>query len=103
MRNERPVTSSRAYVARGQRPYSVELHIEELVLHGFPPGDRLRIAQAIERELAQLLVTQGAPPLVTRDQNLARLDAGAFEVEQGARPERIGLQVARSVYGGMDR
>ena len=29
----------------------VELHIEELVLHGFPPRDRARIGDAVQAEL----------------------------------------------------
>ena len=29
------------------KPQNVELHIEELVLHGFAPGDRHRIGEAV--------------------------------------------------------
>ena len=41
--------------------HNIELHIEELVLHGFSPSDRYRIAEAIERELVQLFSRQSAP------------------------------------------
>jgi len=30
---------------------AIQFHIEELVLHGFSPGDRHRIADALERQL----------------------------------------------------
>jgi len=46
----------------GSRTASVvELHIEELVLHGFRSGDRFHIGDALERELVRLLGKQGLP------------------------------------------
>ncbi len=33
------------------KPYNIELHIEELVLHGFSPNDRHAIGEAVQREL----------------------------------------------------
>ena len=38
-----------------------ELNIEELVMHGFTPGDRHRIGEAVEQELTQLLADRGVP------------------------------------------
>ena len=32
------------------RTSNIKLHIEELVLHGFAPGDRYTIADAVERD-----------------------------------------------------
>ena len=61
----------------GVKP-NVELHIEELVLHGFEPGDRDQIAQAVERELARLLLAEGGlPPSVAQNGGLFHLDGGA--------------------------
>ena len=40
---------------------SLELHIEELVLHGFAPGERYAIGETVEHELALLLGEQGVP------------------------------------------
>src|SRR5262245_23753561 len=84
-------------------PPSVELHIEELVLHGFAPGDRYRITEAIERELTRLLAEGGVPPSLARGGEVGRLDGGAFESVQGARPEAVGVQVAQAIYRGMSR
>jgi hypothetical protein len=81
-------------------PHSIELHIEELVLHGFVPGDRYRIADAVERELARLFAEQGVPPALAQEAEVARWDAGAFEIAPGARVEAVGAQVAHKVYGG---
>ncbi|HEX9867630.1 MAG TPA: hypothetical protein VGC99_03370 [Candidatus Tectomicrobia bacterium] len=82
---------------------SLEVYIEELVLHGFPTGDRYRIAEAVERELARLFAEQGVPPSFTRGADIPRLDGGGFEVAQGSKPEVIGAQVAEAVYRGLSR
>lgn len=82
---------------------SIELHIEELVLHGFAPGDRYRIGEAVKDELVRLLTEQGVPRTLASDGEVARLDGGAFEVKPGSGAEAIGVQVARAVYGGFGR
>ena len=84
------------------KPMNLELRIEELVLHGFEPGDRYRIGAAVERELTRLFAKQeGTPPSLARGREVARLDGGVFEVTPGSRAEVIGAQVARTVYGGL--
>jgi hypothetical protein len=84
------------------KPAKVELHIEQLILHGFAPGDRYRIADALERELASLLGT-GVPWSLTHSLDVERLDSGAFHTAPGAPGETIGGQVAQAVYRGLKR
>jgi hypothetical protein len=83
------------------RPTNVELHIEELVLHGFASGDSYQIGEAVERELAHLFTEEGTPPLLAQGNEIERLDGGAFEVKPGSKAEAIGAQLARAVYGGL--
>lgn len=80
---------------------NIELHIEELVLHGFAPGDRSRIGEAVEGELTRLLTERGVPPFLMRGGETGRLDVGTFEVTSGSRAEKLGSQVAQAVYGGL--
>lgn len=80
---------------------NVELHIEELMLHGFAPGDRYRVGEAVERELQRLLAEQGAPDLLNGSVVLARIDAGSFNLDQNAKSEMIGAQVAQAIYSGL--
>ena len=82
---------------------AVELRIEELVLHGFAPGDRDLIGGAVERELARLFAERGVPPALLRGGELAGLDGGSFTTAPGAAAEAIGAQVAWAVYGGLGR
>ena len=82
---------------------TVSLHIETLALDGFPPGDRYRIGEAVQRELERLVSTQGLPPVPARQADIPRLDGGAFQVAPGAKADAIGSQIAQAVYGGLIR
>jgi len=81
----------------------IELDIDELVLHGFAPGDGEHIGAAIKRELARLFAEQGLPAGLRADGAIARLDGGAFPVAPAATTAAIGAQVAQAVYGGLAR
>jgi hypothetical protein len=74
---------------------AIELHIEELVLHGFPAGDRQRIAEAAQTELARLLAAGGLPK---QDISLDRVNGGAFQVAANAKPQQAGRQIAQAVF-----
>lgn len=83
----------------GMKP-NIELHIEELVLLGFAPGDRYRIGAAVERELAWLL-EQGEGLSLAQSSEITFLDGGRFEVARDSKAETVGAQIARAVYGGL--
>ncbi|HSS22526.1 MAG TPA: hypothetical protein VLL54_20815 [Pyrinomonadaceae bacterium] len=80
-----------------------QLHIEELVLHGFAPGDRHAIAEAVEQELSRLLTRHcaeaGTASRLALPSEVARVDAGAFQVEPRSRPSSIGTQIGQAVHG----
>jgi hypothetical protein len=80
---------------------NINLHIDELVLHGFAASERYRIAEALEHELKRLLSDQGIPSALHADQEIAHLHGGTFEVSSNAKAEMIGIQVARAIYGGL--
>jgi hypothetical protein len=80
---------------------NAELHIEELILHGFAFSDRYRIGDAMERELARLFVEQGTPSSLANRRDVVRLDSRVLEVKRGSRAEAFGVQVAHAVYEGL--
>ena len=80
---------------------NLHVHIDELVLHGFAPGNRARIADALQLELARLFVQGGLPPALAHGGTKDRLNAGTFHAETTARPETTGAHIAQSVYGGL--
>ncbi len=79
------------------------LHIDELVLEGFGPMDRDALADALRHELARLLAEGGRPPSIDSAAAVPRLDAGAFTAAPDAGPTTLGTDVARAIYGGMNR
>jgi hypothetical protein len=81
--------------------YNIELKIEQLVLHGFAPGDRHRIGAAIQQELARLLAEQGIPPGIVQGKTIEQFDGGAFEIKAGTPLRVIGAQIAQAIYGGL--
>jgi hypothetical protein len=81
----------------------VQLHIEELVLHGFDPRGRYSISDAVQQELTQLFTGQGVPAQLTELSPTERIDAGSFQVGAAARTHAVGAQIANAVYGGARR
>ncbi len=79
---------------------TLTLHIEELVLDGFGPMDRTALADAVRAELSRLIAERGLPPLLG---SAARLDAGTFTATPDADAHTLGTDVARAIYGGMNR
>jgi hypothetical protein len=76
---------------------SVELHIEELVLHGFAPGDRYALGDAVETELREVLAKQHLLPTAVVTREIDWIDAGEFRMMSGATPHTIGGSIAKAI------
>jgi len=90
---------------------NIQLHIEELLLDGFDPRDRHRIADALERELARLF-RSGQWPVISgqssalrsrshRDVAQESLDAGAVVLPNGAPARNTGTQIAGALHSAL--
>lgn len=77
----------------------VRVHVEELVLHGFPPLDQDAVGQAVERELGLLVAGSGLRGVASRDE----VAGGSFQVPSGGRPGAIGARIAERIHGGLVR
>ena len=86
-----------------KQPHNIDLHIEELVLHGFSPNDRYAIGEAVQRELTRLFSEQGMHASLRGGFEVERLDGGTFHVKQGAKAGIVGTQVAQAVYGELGK
>jgi hypothetical protein len=82
---------------------SVELHIDELVMHGFSANDRSAIGDAVERELAQLLDKQNVPISLQSGNTVDEIQGATFNAAQNAKPSVIGRQIAQAVYQGFGK
>lgn len=75
----------------------IEIHIDELVLHGIDPADRHAVGEALERALGRLLAERGWPGGGLEPTHVAAIDAGELALAPGAGPEAIGAGVAGAV------
>ena len=75
---------------------AVRLHIERLVLHGVARAESIRVAGALESELARLAAQPG-PRLAPTD----TVSLPAARVTAGPTPERTGRAVAGAVWSGI--
>ena len=79
---------------------NIELHIDEIALHGLSIHDRYAIADAVQNELTRLFTEQGLPPSITGEKNISTLKTGAFNFQPHAGDVAIGNNIASSVYKG---
>lgn len=93
----RPKKEAPRAISSHARP--IEVHIEELVLHGFAPADRHRIAEVVEQELARLL--REGMAVSSAHARLDRIDVGAFQVKAGAKAQATGALIAQAVFRGL--
>lgn len=82
----------------------IKVHIEHLVLEGFPVERRHgpQVQAAVEAELSRLMSEGGLGPELASGGAVPSVRADAIN-SVGKSPAQIGRQIARSVYGGINR
>jgi hypothetical protein len=84
---------------------NVKLHIERLVLDGFPlsAAQGAAVKTALETELSHLMSQHGISPDLQQRQFLPRVRPALFQPAREASPRALGKQIARSLYGGIGK
>lgn len=82
---------------------NIELHIDQLILHGFSRRDAFYIKQSLQQELSRMIQKDGLPTHFQNEAHTRRMDAGEFRIQASAKPEVIGRQIAGQVYGGGEK
>ena len=77
---------------------TVNVHIGELVLHGFPPSECRRIAPFIEQELARLILKQGLPQRFRNPVSLERVNGGVIHLRSKRDAASTGVGISRAIY-----
>jgi hypothetical protein len=80
---------------------SVVVEIDELILEGFAPSEKYRIADAVQQELARLLLAQGLNVTHSAETEQLRVNAAGIN-PRGARATN-GEHIARAVYEGLNQ
>jgi hypothetical protein len=81
----------------------IDLHIDELVLHGFGQRDRRRIAESVQLELARLIAADGQARFLNKPLALERIDGGAFKVQANVKPQLAGWQIAQNIFRSLQQ
>lgn len=79
-------------------PREIEVHIEELVLHGVDPRMRWQLADALQNELRLLLEARGLPD--GWQSGRQRIDAGSIPAFSRTTLGMLAQQVAAAVHNG---
>ncbi len=79
----------------------IVLHIDNLVLKGFRHEDLQGIAEGLQQELTRLFADPQAIQQLTANGDVSRLRVSSVQVNQGAKPQQIGLQVAQGIGKGI--
>src|SRR5436190_891343 len=81
---------------------SIQLRIDELFLHDADFARRERIADAFQSELTNKITEGGLPKHALTTSARERIDGGTISLQRMATAERIGTDIARAVYGGLN-
>jgi len=80
------------------KPREIEVHIEELVLHGLEPAKRWLVADAFEQELRGLLTAKGVPSQWLSSPE--RIEGNEISSSSLTKPDRAGAEIAGAAYQG---
>ena len=89
--------------AASNQKSEINLHIEELVLHGFAPGDRHRIREAVQQELTRLISEQSGFSSASKNITRDHVDGGNFRMTNAAKTTVVGAQIAGAIWGGISQ
>ena len=83
----------------------IKLHIERLVLDSLPVSRTQAqvVRTTVERELTQLLTTQGFSDELRGGGALSSLRAGNIRLEKRPQPATVGKQIAGALHRGIGR
>jgi hypothetical protein len=81
----------------------IVLDIERLILDGLPLEKRhgLKVQAAVEKELTSLLAARGLDHEWQSGRAVPRVHASGFQLANENSPNRLGQQIARSIYSGI--
>ena len=99
-RNPRMDVLPRVPAWAGTSPREIDVHIEELVLHGFTPAGRWHLTDALEAELRELLLERGVP--TAWHGSPGKLEGGAIPATRLTNPTTTGAQIARAAFNIRD-
>ena len=83
----------------------INLHIERLILDGISvkPHQQPMVKATLEAELGRLLAQNGIASGLQRGGAFNATQTTSIDIGEKNEPSHLGRQIARSVYGGINR
>ena len=81
----------------------VIVHIDSLVLKGFNHEDRHAIAAGLQQELTQLFAEPQTTQALADRGDVSRLKVGSIIINQGSKPQQVGVDAARAIGRDMKK
>lgn len=78
----------------------IEVHIDELVLHGFSPHDRHQIGDAVRMAIFNQLSESGLHGKLTEGGFTPYINAGTITLNATQKPAMIGSNIGDAIYKG---
>lgn len=90
-----------------RQPGNIELHIEEIVIEGFTPGNTDLLTNVIEGSLLNLIKERGLSQGQLRESEIEWLPGGALYLNSADPVDKVGHQLGKAIYralkGGWQR
>lgn len=77
---------------------TIEINIDELVLHGFQPGDKKQISEALEIALMHVFAQRNVSPAFNQSADIHFLNAGSFGISSKSKPVQVATGIANSIH-----
>jgi len=81
----------------------MELHIQEIVLHGFPRMDYHQVREALQQQLTMLLTQKGLGSSFCGGDRLPYLEGGQFFVPANAGVGDMANRMAGTIYDSLSQ
>jgi hypothetical protein len=79
----------------------VNIYINELVIEGFPTGDKHKMAESLQKELRELFQERGLPQVIQTSKKLDSIKVDSFPISPNTSMSKIGQRSAKTIYRGL--
>lgn len=80
----------------------IDIYIDQIILHGFDRLNAAALKATVQEHLISLIAEKGLPDAFVNQQDISRLDGGAFQIRRPLGAKRIGTEIAQSIYHGWE-
>jgi hypothetical protein len=80
---------------------AITVAIDGIVFHGLNAFEARLAGRAFAAEFGRMLERQGLPDILAQNTSTPTLLVDGFQIRLADRPQAIGQQLAKAVYGGL--